>query len=61
MRVIVFSAKPYDRRFLAEANQARGHELVFVDPRLTVATAVLARDADAVCVCSSMMCSMRPR
>lgn len=47
MRVAVYSAKPYDVRFLTAANT--GHELVFLEPRLSVETALLAADADAVC------------
>lgn len=47
MRVAVFSTKPYDRRFLSEANS--GHELVFLEPRLTPETAALAAGCDAVC------------
>lgn len=49
MRVAVYSAKPYDREFLAAANAGHGHTLVFLEPRLSVETAPLAADADAVC------------
>src|SRR3990167_2448921 len=51
MRVAVFSTKSYDRQFLEEANQARGasHDLIFLEPRLSVQTASLAMHADAVC------------
>lgn len=48
MRVAVFSAKPYDVRFLEAANGGR-HELAFIDARLLPATAALARGCDAVC------------
>jgi D-lactate dehydrogenase len=48
MKVVVFSAKPYDRRFLAAAGGA--HELHYLDARLTLDTVPLARDAEAVCV-----------
>ena len=50
MRVAVFSSKPYDREFLAAANRAARHELVFLDVRLTEATAVLADGFSAVSV-----------
>jgi D-lactate dehydrogenase len=58
MRVAVFSTKPYDREFLEAANAApddaaegdRGHELVFLEPRLSAETAALAEGADAVCL-----------
>ncbi|WBB88794.1 2-hydroxyacid dehydrogenase [Verrucosispora sp. WMMC514] len=49
MRVTVFSTKPYDRTFLSEANAAAGHELTFLEPRLTAQTARLAEGSDAVC------------
>ncbi|MEV4712566.1 2-hydroxyacid dehydrogenase [Micromonospora sp. NPDC049374] len=49
MRVAVFSTKPYDRTFLTEANAAAGHELTFLEPRLTAQTARLAEGSDAVC------------
>lgn len=48
MRVAVFSTKPYDRHFLDAANAGR-HELLFLEPGLTPATAPLAAGADAVC------------
>ncbi|MFO1070535.1 MAG: 2-hydroxyacid dehydrogenase [Geminicoccaceae bacterium] len=49
MRMVVFSAKPYDRRSLDEANAGHGHELHFVDARLGPDTASLAHGFDAVC------------
>jgi len=51
MKIAVFSAKPYDREFLLQANQAKGdgHELRFLDPRLSIETAALADGAEAVC------------
>jgi D-lactate dehydrogenase len=50
MKVVVFSAKPYDIMFLTEANRAHGHELTFLEARLTEETAPLAGGSDAVCV-----------
>lgn len=52
MRVLVFSARPYDRKFLAAANRASGgeHELVFQDAALEAQTARLAEGCDAVCL-----------
>lgn len=50
MRVAVFNTKPYDRRFLDEANAAFGHDLHFLEPRLEPATAALAAGHGAVCV-----------
>lgn len=49
MRVAVFSTKPYDRQYLAAANARQGHELTFLEPRLTMATAALAAGFPAVC------------
>lgn len=49
MRVAVFSTKPYDRQFLTQANEGHGHELVFFESRLGVATAPLAGGCQAVC------------
>ncbi|WP_372424574.1 2-hydroxyacid dehydrogenase [Salinarimonas chemoclinalis] len=50
MKVVVFSAKPYDRAFLHQAARPLGHELVFVEATLTADSAVLADSATAVCV-----------
>ncbi len=49
MKVAVFSSKSYDQQFLAVANQAHGHELVFLEPRLTERTAPLAAGFPAIC------------
>ena len=44
MKVTVFNTKPYDREFLDWANGERGHELVYLEERLTLALAVGIRD-----------------
>jgi D-lactate dehydrogenase len=49
MKVAVFSTKPYDQKSLTAANARHGHELIFLEPRLTAATVSLAGDAAAVC------------
>lgn len=49
MRVAIYSTKPYDMQFLAAANVGHGHDLVFLEPRLSLETAPLAAGADAVC------------
>ncbi len=51
MRVAVFSARPYDRRFLEEANTSHGHdhELAFFEARLDRDTAALAAGFEVVC------------
>jgi D-lactate dehydrogenase len=50
MQVAVFSTKPYDRRYLTEANRQAAHEMRFFEPRLTVDTAPLADGSPAVCI-----------
>lgn len=49
MRVAVFSTKPYDRKFLDAANAGAGHELVYLESRLTLRTVAAAEGAGAVC------------
>ena len=48
MRVAVFSTKPYDEFYLQEANRQQ-HELLFLEARLSPATAALASGFEAVC------------
>ncbi|MFA9428840.1 2-hydroxyacid dehydrogenase [Egicoccus sp. AB-alg2] len=50
MRIAVFSARSYDRRFLEEANERHGHDLHFLEARLDDTTAALADGFDGVCV-----------
>lgn len=50
MKIAVFSSKSYDREFLTAANQSHGHDLVFLEPRLTPETAFLAQGYEGVCV-----------
>ncbi|MBV8247529.1 MAG: 2-hydroxyacid dehydrogenase [Comamonas sp.] len=50
MKTAVFSARRYDQSLLSEANRAAGHELLFIQDRLTAETAALARGCTAVCV-----------
>jgi D-lactate dehydrogenase len=50
MRVAVFSTKPYDHRFLSAANADTGHDLVFLEAKLSAETAPLAEGFGAVCV-----------
>jgi D-lactate dehydrogenase len=49
MRIAFYSAKPYDRAFFDAANAGHGHELVYLEPRLTASTAPLAAGHEAVC------------
>ena len=54
MKLIVFSAQPYDRAFLDDALARAGDglpvELIYQQATLSPQTAVLAQGADAVCV-----------
>ena len=50
MKVAVFSAKPYDQKFLSTVNQEYGHELKFLSPTLDSQTVALAEGCEAVCV-----------
>jgi D-lactate dehydrogenase len=50
MHVAVYSSKPYDEQFLRSANAEAGHELRFLEARLSVETAPLAAGSEAVCV-----------
>lgn len=50
MKVLVYSTKPYDRRFLDAANEPHGHTLEFLETALSPKTAPLAEGYDAVCV-----------
>jgi D-lactate dehydrogenase len=49
VRIAVFSARTYDRRFLDEANAAHEHDLTYFDARLEDVTAPLAEGFEAVC------------
>lgn len=50
MKTALFSTKGYEREFFETANQTYGHELVYLEPRLTPATAPLAAGYPAVCI-----------
>ena len=51
MKVAVFSAHSYDRKFLGDANEGSdaGHELTFFDSRLNADSTGLTEGHDAVC------------
>ena len=48
MQVTVFNTKSYDREFLSAAN-TQGHQLRFLDARLSVESAMLAAESAVVC------------
>lgn len=49
MKIAVFDSRSYDEAFLAPAAKEAGHELTLFEPRLTAATAALARGFTGVC------------
>ncbi|HSK08608.1 MAG TPA: NAD(P)-dependent oxidoreductase, partial [Vicinamibacterales bacterium] len=49
MKLAVFDTHAYDREALGRANLRHGHELTFLEPRLTASTASLASGFPAVC------------
>jgi len=50
MKVAVFAAKKYEIVAFEAVNRRFGHQLTFLEPRLTPATAALADGYDGVCV-----------
>ncbi len=50
MRVGVFNTRPFDKSSLESANQAYGHELVFLETDLSLKTAALAAGFPAVSI-----------
>lgn len=50
-RVVVFSAKRYDRQSLpAAAKKHEGEEFVFIEAALSLETVALAKGAQAICI-----------
>ncbi len=49
MRIAFFSTHTYDRQFFDAANHGAGHELHYVEPRLTSLTAPIAAGFPGVC------------
>ncbi len=49
MRIAFFSTHRFDRDFFDEANRVHGHDIEYLEARLTPATAALAAGAPAVC------------
>jgi len=50
MKVAVFSTRSYDKQFFDLVNKETGHELTYLEPALTVKTAILAEGCTAVCI-----------
>ncbi len=49
MRVVLFDTHTYDRESFTSANEGFGHDLTFLEPRLTRETAALAAGHEVVC------------
>lgn len=49
MRVLFYSMKDFERPYLEEAN-IKEHDLIMINEPLTLGTAMLAKDCDAVCI-----------
>jgi D-lactate dehydrogenase len=49
VRIAIFDTHRYDRASLDAANAGRGHELVYLEPRLNAQTAALAVGFDVAC------------
>lgn len=50
MKVALFSAKPYDKKYFEKYNQNHGNNLAFFDTNLNEQTTNLTRDFEGVCV-----------
>ncbi len=50
MKIAFYSSKPYEKPFLDAGNAGAAHELVYLDARLSLATADLARGVPAVSI-----------
>ena len=50
LKIAIFNAKEYDKKFLTDANISARHELTFFKPHLSFDTAVMAAGFEAVCV-----------
>lgn len=49
MRIVFFTTHAFDRQFFDAANRAHGHDIQYLEARLTPATSALAAGARAVC------------
>ena len=50
MKTAIFSTRRYDQTLLTQANAAGRHDLRFLQDRLTLQSAILAKGCEAVCV-----------
>ena len=49
MRIALFDAKPYDRKYFSPDSEKYGYEIGYIEPSLSKNTAILARGYDVVC------------
>jgi D-lactate dehydrogenase len=49
VKLAIFNSKPYEREFFLRLNQEHGHDLEFLEPRLSIQTAPLAAGSEAIC------------
>ena len=49
MRMALFDAKPYDRKYFSPDSEKYGYEIGYIEPSLSKNTAILARGYDVVC------------
>lgn len=49
MRIAFFDTRRFDRKWFSELNGAHGHEITYLEPRLTEQTASLANTHECVC------------
>lgn len=49
MKIAMFDTHPFEREAFEKANQIFGHDITYIEPRLTPVTASVARNHDVVC------------
>ena len=49
MKITIYSAQPYDKKYFLMANEKFNHQLIFHEAHLEPSTVELARGSDAVC------------
>ena len=50
MKIIFYDTKPYDRIYFDKFFAKSGHNAVYIEEKLNLATVKLAEGADAVCI-----------
>ena len=57
MKIAVFSSKSYDRQSLELHNAPFGHDLTFLEPRLSPETVALGRGFPGICIFVNDVCN----